>query len=99
VILVFLQVLGSLGQYIKSSRSKVHPSTFTVLNSVFARLDEIVSTPKMAPAVRRKLLQAEMDAYQELRAKISQRRAAEPAAKPAAAIDTAARPRRRPAGR
>ena len=98
VILVFLQVLGSLGQYIKSSRSKVHPSTFTVLNSVFARLDEIVSTPKMAPAVRRKLLQAEMDAYQELRAKISQRRAAEPAAKPAAAIDTAARPPA-PAGR
>ena len=92
VIFVFLQVLGSLGQYIKSSRSKVHPSTFNVLNSVFARLDEIVSTPKMPPSVRRKLLQAEMDAYQELRAKISQRRAAEPAAKPAAAVETAALP-------
>jgi pilus assembly protein FimV len=92
VILVFLQVLGSLGQYIRSSRSKVHPSTFNVLNSVFARLDEIVSTPKMPPAVRRKLLQAEMDAYQELRAKITQRRAAEPAAKPAAAAAPAARP-------
>lgn len=91
VILVFLQVLGSLGQYIKSSRSKVHPSTFNVLNSVFARLDEIVSTPKMPLAIRRKLLQAEMDAYQGLRAKITQRRAAEPAAKPAAATDTAAR--------
>ena len=91
VIAVFLQVLGSLGQYIKSSRSKVHPSTFNVLNSVFARLDEIVSTPKMPPATRRKLLQAEMDAYQGLRAKITQRRTAEPAAKPTVAIDTAVR--------
>lgn len=89
VILVFLQVLGSLGQYIKSSRSKVHPSTFNVLNSVFTRLNEIVNTPKMPPATRRKLLQAEMDAYQELRAKITQRRTAEPAVKPAAATDTA----------
>jgi len=91
VILVFLQVLGSLGQYIQSSRSKVHPSTFNVLNSVFARLDEIVSTPKMPPAVRRKLLQAEMDAYQALRTKITQRRAAEPAAARAAPSGTPVR--------
>lgn len=97
VILVFLQVLGSLGQYIKSSRSKVHPSTFNVLNSVFASLDKIVSTPKMPPATRRKLLQAETDAYQELRAKITQRRAAEPAAKPTPATGTAAPPQA-PAG-
>jgi hypothetical protein len=89
VVILFLQVLGSLGQYIKSSRSKVHPSTFNVLNSVFARLDEVVSTPKMPPAARRKLLQAEMDAYQELRGKIMQRRTVEVAAKPTAATGTA----------
>jgi len=90
VATVFLQVLGSLGQYIKSSRSKVHPSTFNVLNSVFARLEEVVSTPKMPAAARRKLLQAEMDAYQQLRAKITQRRATEPAGTASAATGTAA---------
>jgi hypothetical protein len=89
LITVFLQVLGSLGQYIKTSRSKVHPSTFNVLNSVFTRLNEIVSAPDMPLATRRKLLQAEMDTYQELRVKIAQRRTAEPAARPAAAIGTA----------
>jgi hypothetical protein len=83
VITMFLQVLGSLGHYIKSSRSQVHPSTFNVLNSVFARLDEVVSTPKMPEAARRKLLQAEMSAYQDLRGKILRRKAAVPGAKSA----------------
>ncbi len=74
VISMFLQILGALGQYIKTSRSYVHPSTFTVLNSVFARLDEIVSSPTMPEERKRKLLQVEMAGYQELRDKIMKRR-------------------------
>jgi hypothetical protein len=89
VATMFLQILGSLGHYIKSSRSKVHPSTFSVLNSVFTKLDEVVNTPKMPEAARRKLLQAEMQAYQDLRGKIMRRQAA-PAAKVAAAAATPA---------
>ena len=98
VITMFLQVLGSLGHYIKSSRSNVHPSTFGVLNSVFARLDEVVSTPKMPEAARRKLLQAEMTAYQDLRGKIMRRQAAASAAKPARAIETRAEAAAPPSG-
>ena len=90
VITMFLQILGSLGHYIKSSRSQVHPSTFNVLNSVFTRLDEVVNTPKMPEAARRKLLQAEMNAYQDLRGKIMRRKAAAPAAKPTRAAGKAA---------
>ena len=74
VISMFLQLLGALGQYIKASRNHVHPSTFTVLNSVFARLDEVVSAPAMPEERKRKLLQAEMAGYQELREKILKRR-------------------------
>jgi hypothetical protein len=75
IISMLLQILGSLGQYIKTSRNNVHPSTFTVLNSVFARLEEIVTSPTMPAPVRKKLLQAEMAGYQELRDKILKRRA------------------------
>jgi hypothetical protein len=90
IVTMFLQILGSLGQYVKSNRSKAHPSTFSLLNSVFARLEEITSFPKMPELEKRKRLQAEMTAYQQLREKISQRRAADeakpappaPAAKP-----------------
>jgi hypothetical protein len=75
IISMFLQILGSLGQYVKTSRGNVHPGTFMVLNSVFARLEEIVTSPDMPASVRKKLLQAEMTGYQELRDKILKRRA------------------------
>jgi hypothetical protein len=79
IVTMFLQILGSLGQYIKSNRSKAHPSTFSLLNSVFARLEKITSFPRMPELEKRKLLQTEMAAYQQLREKISQRRAADEA--------------------
>ncbi len=96
VISMFLQILGALGQYIKTSRSYVHPSTFTVLNSVFARLDDIVTAPHMPEERKRKLLQVEMAGYQELRDKIMKRRkpiraaaAEKPAPVPVAAASAA----------
>lgn len=91
IVTMFLQILGSLGQYIRSNRSKAHPSTFSLLNSVFARLEEIATFPKMPELAKRKLLQAEMAAYQQLREKISQRRAADEA-KPTPPAPPAAQP-------
>jgi hypothetical protein len=91
----FFQILGSLGQYIKSSRSRVHPNTFAVLNRVFAGLDEIVAAPGMSETGKRQRLQAAMQSYQELRDKISKRQAAEPrpaAQPPGAPAAAAARP-------
>lgn len=76
IVVMFLQILGALGQYIKSSRSKAHPGTFTLLNSVFTRLEDIITSPNMPESNKRKLLQAEMAAYQQLREKISLRQAA-----------------------
>jgi hypothetical protein len=73
-VAMLLKILGSLGQYIKSSRSKADPATFSLLNSVFARLEEITGAANMPEPTKRKLLQSEMDAYQKLREKIAQRR-------------------------
>jgi hypothetical protein len=96
IITMFLQILGSLGQFIKSNRSKAHPSTFSLLNSVFGRLEEITSASNMPELTKRKLLQAEMAAYQQLREKISQRRAAD-ALKPVPRPQPAATPPAAPA--
>ena len=87
---VMLQILGTLGQYIKSSRSNVHPSTFPLLNSVFARLDELVSNPGMSETAKRKLLQREVEGYQELRGKIARRRVPEAPPRPVAVAPAAA---------
>jgi hypothetical protein len=90
----FFQILGSLGEYIKSKRGQAHPNTFSLLNSVFASLEEILSGQKMSEPDKRKRLQAEMQKYQQLRDKIIRRRSVEtkPVPQPAAGADTAPEP-------
>ena len=74
---MFLQLLGSLGEYIKTNRGNAHPKTFKVLNSVFSRLENIVSTKGMAESEKIKMLRIEMDKYKQLRNKVSKKKAAE----------------------
>jgi hypothetical protein len=74
IVGIFLQILGSLGQYIKTNRGNAHPKTFKILNSVFSSLEEIVVDSDMAEAQKSKILRLEMKRYKELRQQISQKR-------------------------
>jgi hypothetical protein len=76
IILTFLQLLGSLGVYIKTNRGNAHPKTFKILNSVFSRLEEVVLSANMAESEKKKLLRAEMDKYKQLRNQVSKKKAA-----------------------
>ena len=77
IILTFLQLLGSLGVYIKTKRGNAHPKTFKILNSVFSRLEEVVQSANMAESEKKKILRAEMDKYKQLRNQVSKKKAAE----------------------
>ena len=72
IVFTFLQILNSLGDYIKTNRSKSHPKTFKILNSVFSSLDKVVLSKDMAESEKKKMLWAEMKRYKELRAHIAQ---------------------------
>jgi hypothetical protein len=61
IILMFLQLLGSLGEYIKTNRGKAHPKTFKILNSAFSRLEDVVQKEDMAESEKKKLLKAESE--------------------------------------
>jgi hypothetical protein len=76
IILMFLQILGSLGEYIKAHRGKAHPKTFKILNSVFARLDAVVRTDEMSDPEKKKNLHIAMKRYKLLRKEISKEKAA-----------------------
>ncbi|MGD8609745.1 MAG: hypothetical protein PVI93_01920 [Desulfobacterales bacterium] len=76
IVSMFLQLLASLGQYIKTNRGDAHPKTFKILNSVFARLEEVVLNKSMTEADKKNLLRAEMQKYKQLRNKVSQKKAA-----------------------
>jgi hypothetical protein len=71
IVLMFLQILGSLGEYIKTNRGKAHPKTFKTLNSVFARLDEVVRSKGMSETEKKKILHTAMKRYKLLRQRIS----------------------------
>ena len=76
IILTFLQLLGSLGVYIKTNRGNAHPKTFKILNSVFSSLEEVVLSANMTQLEMKKLLRAEMDKYKQLRNQVSKKKAA-----------------------
>ncbi len=75
IVLTFLQILNSLGAYIKKQRAKAHPKTFKTLNSAFSSLDKVVSSKEMGEAQKKKILSAEMNRYRQLKAQIAQNRA------------------------
>ena len=76
IVLMFLQLLGSLGVYIKTNRGNAHPKTFKILNSVFSRLEEVVRSEDMTEAQKKKILQTEMNRYKQLRHQVSKKKAA-----------------------
>jgi len=76
IIFMFLQLLGSLGVYIKTNRGNAHPKTFKILNSAFSRLEEVVLSEDMAESRKKKLLRTEMDKYKQLRNQVSKKKAA-----------------------
>ena len=75
IILTFLQILGSLGEYIKTNRGKAHPKTFKILNSVFSRFDDVILSKGMQESEKKRILRTEMAKYKELRTQISRQKA------------------------
>ena len=76
IVVTFLQILKSLGNYIRTHRAKAHPKTFKILNSVFSSLDKIVLSSDMSESAKKKILRAEMSHYKELRTQITRSKAA-----------------------
>lgn len=72
IVLTFLQILNTLGGYIKKNRANAHPKTFKTLNSVFSSLDKVVLTRDMEEAEKKKILSAEMNRYKQLKIQIAQ---------------------------
>ncbi|MCK5194961.1 MAG: hypothetical protein KAQ71_14215, partial [Desulfobulbaceae bacterium] len=74
--LVCLQIMGTLGGYIKTAREKAHPDAIKLLHSVFDTLDLIVTDDTLSDSEKTEKVRAEVAKYNELIVEI--------AAKPAA---------------
>ena len=71
IVFILLQLLGSIGEYIRVSRGKSHPDSFKFLNSLFKKLDKVVCTKGLSESEKKKILSVEVNKYKVLKDKLS----------------------------
>jgi hypothetical protein len=71
IVLVFLQLLGSIGEYIRINLGKSHPDAFKILNSLFENLEKIVLSEDLAETEKKKILAAELNKYKKLKGQLA----------------------------
>jgi hypothetical protein len=77
-ITLLLQLLGSLGHYIKKHKANSHPDAIKVLNSVYASFEKVLLEKDITEAQRRKLFFTEIEGFKALKKKIAKGKKAKP---------------------
>ena len=67
IILMFLQLLGSVGKYIKAKKASADPDVVKLLNSAYAGLEKVLLTEGITETERKKLLIAEVNKFKKLK--------------------------------
>ncbi len=70
VVLIFLQLLGSISEYIRINLGKSHPDAFKILSSLYNNLDAVVHTEGMTDTEKRKTLSTELAKYKQLKGRL-----------------------------
>lgn len=89
VITVLLQLLGSIGEYIRINLAKSHPDSIKLLNSLFNHLEKIVRTPEINEAEKKKILANEVNKYKQLKQNLAAVKSETPKAKTESEVKTA----------
>lgn len=77
-ILLFLQLLGSVGKYIRTNKAAAHPDSITLLNSIYYSLEKVMLSKGMTEAERKKTLLAQVKKFKQLKAQIGRTKAPSP---------------------
>jgi methyl-accepting chemotaxis protein len=70
IIHMFLQLLGSVGKYIKAKKASADPDVVRLLNSAYAALEKITITKSITDEERKKLLAIEVDKFKNLKERL-----------------------------
>jgi hypothetical protein len=71
ILILFLQLLGKLGIYIKTKKANAHPDSIKLLSSVYQSFEKAVMDRKLSESDRKKLLQTEVSRFLKLKEQIS----------------------------
>ncbi|MGE0087524.1 MAG: hypothetical protein AB7S75_24205 [Desulfococcaceae bacterium] len=70
IVVAFLQLLGSLGKYIRKKRADAHPDSIRLLNSVYENLETVMLSDDLSEAEKRKMLVTQVGKYKKLKDEI-----------------------------
>ena len=71
IVFMLIQLLGSIGEYIRINRGKSHQDSFKFLNSLFKKLDKVVRTKGLTESEKKIILSVEVNKYKVLKDKLS----------------------------
>ncbi len=74
IILTFLQLLGSIGRYIRANKGRAHPDATRVVNSVYEALEKVALTEGMSRAEKEKMLLEEVARFKKLKEQVALRK-------------------------
>ncbi|MCX5879422.1 MAG: hypothetical protein NTY44_09970 [Deltaproteobacteria bacterium] len=74
IILTFLQLLGSIGRYIRANKGRSHPDATRVINSVYEALEKVALTEGMSRAEKEKMLLEEVARFKKLKGQVALRK-------------------------
>ena len=75
IILTFLQLLGSIGRYVKANKGRAHPEATRVINSVYEALEKVALTEGMPRPEKEKKLLEEVGKFKKLKEQVVLRKA------------------------
>ena len=68
--LMFLQLHSSVGKYISTRKASAHPDSIKLLHSIYAGLQQLLTSDGMNEAQKKKVLATEVDKFKKLKEQI-----------------------------
>ena len=75
ILLTFLQLLGSIGRYVKANKGRAHPEATRVINSLYEALEKVALTEGMSRPEKEKMLLDEVAKFKKLKEQVVLRKA------------------------
>jgi hypothetical protein len=92
IVVLFLQLLGAVGKYIKAQKANAHPDAVKLLNSIYTSLEIVSMSEGMTETERKRILRSEVKRFQSLKEELARRK--QPAQKtPETAAKSVAEPK------
>lgn len=70
IALILIQMLISLGRYIKARKSKAHVQSMNIIKSVFGGLEKIIARPGLSQNAKMEILRVQMGRFHDFQAKV-----------------------------